>query len=110
MLYMKQLNKQFLIILSGFIFIISLASAQTLSHKSDNKNKQEGYLQHSLDNWLKKEWNPATKSEDYQTKNRFKLQDYIDKAALYMKANSSDKNSSNIKRLESMPVIGKSKK
>jgi hypothetical protein len=107
---MKQLNKQLFIILSSIVFTISQTSAQALSHRSDTKNKTEGYLQHSLDNWFEDEWNPATKSEDYHTKSRFKLQDYVDKAALYIKANPSDENNSNIKRLESMPVIGKSKK
>ena len=37
----------------------------------------------------------------------FTLQEYVDKASAYMKAKPNDYNSSNVHKLESMPVIGK---
>ena len=37
----------------------------------------------------------------------FTLQEYVDKASAYMRAKPNDYNSSNVKKLESMPVIGK---
>jgi len=43
---------------------------------------------------------------DKEDKN-FTLQEYVDKAGAYMKAKPNDYNSSNVHKLESMPVIGK---
>ena len=43
---------------------------------------------------------------DKEDKN-FTLQEYVDKASAYMKAKPNDYNSSNVHKLESMPVIGK---
>ena len=37
----------------------------------------------------------------------FTLQEYVDKAAAYNKAHPSDYNNSNVKKMESLPVIGK---
>ena len=37
----------------------------------------------------------------------FTLQEYVDKASAYMKAHPSDEKDSNVKKLKSMPVIGK---
>ena len=37
----------------------------------------------------------------------FTLQEYVDKASAYMRAKPNDYNSSNVHKLESMPVIGK---
>jgi len=37
----------------------------------------------------------------------FTLQEYVDKASAYMKAHPSDDKDSHVKKLESMPVIGK---
>ena len=37
----------------------------------------------------------------------FTLQEYVDKSAAYIKAHPSDYEKSNVKKLESMPIIGK---
>lgn len=37
----------------------------------------------------------------------FTLQEYVDKAAVYLKAHPNDDKNSNVKKLETMPVIGK---
>ena len=37
----------------------------------------------------------------------FTLQEYVDKASAYMKEKPNDYNSSNVHKMESMPVIGK---
>ena len=84
----------------------SVPKAKESSHKN---NKKSGFLQEHLDNWLKDEWNPAVKKKDKETSKRFKLQDYVDKASLYMKAHPSDYNHSNVKQMEELPVIGKRK-
>ncbi len=74
-----------------------------VSHKSDIS---EGFLQKHLDEWFENEWEPSVKKKNIQTKERFKLQDYIDKFSLYMKTHTDDVNISHIKRLEMLPVIG----
>jgi|FLOH01.1.fsa_nt_gi hypothetical protein len=49
-----------------------------------------------------------TKVEYIEDKDRdFTLQEYVDKAAVYTKSHPADYESSNVKKLESMPVIGK---
>jgi len=76
------------------------------SHYSD-KDDNKGYIQRNLDEWFEKDWNPAVKEKEKDTQNRFKLQDYVDKANLYIESQPNDKNDSNVKKLEAMPVIGK---
>lgn len=41
------------------------------------------------------------------TNKSFTLQEYVDKAAVYQKSHPSDYENSNVKKLDSMPVIGK---
>lgn len=108
-MHMRVQKKLYFTIYITFISFYSSLYAQGLSSKRDNLDKKEGYIQKSLDNWLEKKWTPATKSEDNLTKNRFKLQDYVDKAVLYMKAEPSDEHNSNVRKLDKMPVIGKPK-
>ncbi|WP_297485055.1 hypothetical protein [Sulfurimonas sp.] len=100
---MKQLIKLILTIVMLFMTACSAPKVTDSSHKSDKKS---GFLQEHLDNWLQKDWNPAVKEKDKETSERFKLQDYVDKASLYMKAHPSDYNNSNVKKLEALPVIG----
>jgi len=93
-------------------------------------------MQKSLDSWLHDDWEPTVSKDkeiqkkymkeekvqenvkpsvnetqeshfvDKENKN-FTIQEYIDKASAYMKAKPNDYNSSNVKKLESMPIIGK---
>lgn len=100
-----------------------------------NSNKKAGYMQNSLDNWLKEEWTPAVEQdknvqEKYMTEEKvviveennttkeevkytekedkpFTLQEYVDKAVAYQKAKPSDENNSHVKQMKSLPAIGK---
>ncbi len=100
---------------------------------NSNGKAKSGFIQKNLDNWLKNEWTP-TINKDKKVQNKymkkvaikrenssndtekkyvedkernFTLQEYVDKAAAYSKAHPSDGKDSNVKKLESMPVIGK---
>ena len=92
-------------------------------------------MQKSLDSWLKNDWEPTvSKDKEIQKKymqekketktktsaketqkahfvdkknKNFTLQEYVDKASAYMKAKPNDYNSSHVKKVESLPVIGK---
>jgi hypothetical protein len=101
---MKQLIQLNLTLIALFL---SACTTQTAAPTSHNSDKTSGFLQKHLDNWLETEWDPSVKEKDKETQERFRLQDYVDKASLYMQAHPSDENSSHIKKLESMPVIGK---
>jgi len=136
---MKQLMTTPLTI-SAFILLSSCATNApvTPSQNSDlnkisnsNGKERSGFMQKSLDNWLKNEWTPTvnkdkniqkkylkkvdtkersnTTEEKYvENKERnFTLQEYADKVVAYMKAHSDDEKESHTKKLESMPVIGK---
>ena len=100
---MKQLIQLILTIIMLFMSACSTPKGTEPSHKS---NKKSGFLQKHLDSWLQKDWNPAVKEKDKETSKRFRLQDYVDKASLYIKAHPSDYNHSNVKKLEALPVIG----
>lgn len=99
------------------------------------KQQKAGAMQHSLDSWLKDDWEPTVKKDEtirkkymkekvvetektngkkktkvvYEEDNNksFTLQEYVDKAAAYRKAHPNDYEHSNVKKLEAMPVIGK---
>ena len=101
---MKQLIKPILTFLA--FFTISCSTAQPLT-SSDENNNTKGYLQKHLDAWINDDWEPTVKESETNGSKRFKLQDYVDKAALYMKAHPSDENNSNVKKMEALPVIGK---
>jgi len=102
--------------------------------KSNASRKKDGAMQRALDSWLKKDWTPTVSQDkeiqkkymekkkeeksntlaektkesqfiDKKNKN-FTIQEYIDKAAAYMKAKPNDYNNSNVKKLNSLPVIG----
>jgi hypothetical protein len=103
---------------------------------STTTNKKPGLMQTTLDGWLKDDWTPTVEKDpeikkkymkkrvvkkgenntteeivEYkytETEDRnFTLQEYVDKAVAYQKAHPNDYNNSNVKKLESMPVIGK---
>ena len=101
---MKQLIQPILTIIMLFMTACATIHTSQSSHNSDNK---EGFLQRHLDDWLENDWEPSVKERDENRSRGFKLQDYVDKAALYMKAHPSDENHSNVKKMEALPVIGK---
>lgn len=85
---------------------------------SSSKNKK-GSMQKALDSWFNEEWTPTVeKDEEIQKKyinkkeeeKYFTLQEYVDKRAAYLKAHPSDYNNSNVHKMETMPVIGNSRK
>jgi hypothetical protein len=103
--------------------------------KSNASTKKEGAMQKSLDSWLHDDWEPTiAKDKEVQKKymheekkaeiktsakesreshyvdkedRNFTLQEYVDKVSAYMKAEPNDYNSSNVHKLQNMPVIGK---
>jgi hypothetical protein len=101
---------------------------------NSNAATENGLLQSLLDNFLQDKWTPSvSKDKDIQKKymkeieikekngtvhkkyvekedRPFRLQEYVDKRAAYIKAHPSDYNNSNVHKLEMMPVIGSSKK
>ena len=107
-------------------------SALNSVSKSSAAKKHEGVMQKSLDSWLKDDWEPTvSKDKEIQKKymqkkedktlvndtkeshfvdkknKNFTIQEYVDKAAAYRKAHPNDYEHSNVRKLESMPVIGK---
>jgi hypothetical protein len=122
------------ILLSGCATDAPVAPSQNSDlNKISNSHGTEkpGLMQKSLNSWLKNEWTPTVNKDkkvqkkylkkvdaeetnnDTQEKyvedkeRNFTLQEYVDKASVYMKAHPSVENASNVKKLESMPVIGK---
>mgnify|MGYP006899552949 FL=1 len=104
------------------------------SISSSNGKTKDGLMQNMMDSWFSNEWTPTiSKDKDIQKKymrkdgstktvykdgkeeihyvekddKPFTLQEYVDKASAYRKANPNDYENSNVKKLESMPVIGK---
>ena len=99
------------------------------------KDTKTGIMQETMEEWFQSEWDPTveqdkeiqkkymkekhivTKDENGKTVEKvvyeededrnFTLQEYVDKAAAYRKAHPNDYEHSNVKKLESMPVIGK---
>ncbi|UCN00847.1 hypothetical protein LCX93_02725 [Sulfurimonas sp. SWIR-19] len=123
------------VLLSGCATDALVAPSQNSDlNKISNSNgkAKPGLMQKSLDSWLKNEWTPTvnedkkvqkkymkkvnvnatntsndTEEKYVEEKERnFTLQEYVDKAAAYMKAHPNDNKDSNVKKLESMPVIG----
>jgi len=102
---MKQFTQLTLTLITLFT---TACSTPTPTNSSQTDDKKSGFLQRHLDNWLKDDWEPAVKEkEKKENSKRFRLQDYVDKAALYMKAHPNDYNNSNVKKLDALPVIGK---
>jgi hypothetical protein len=123
-------------------------SALNSISKSNASKEKDGWMQKSLDGWLKNDWEPTvTQDKEIQKKymekrsiesqksdisisnneiynsntkkkvekveyiekkdKPFTLQEYVDKAEAYMKAKPNDYEHSNVKKVESLPVIGK---
>ena len=110
----------------------ALNSVSTTSTAKEEK----GIMQSSLESWFETEWEPtvskdkkvqekymeAVPEEGAGTKSQkgdkkvvyvekedkpFTLQEYVDKTEAYLKAKPNDYEHSNIKKVESLPVIGK---
>ena len=87
-------------------------SALNSISKSSQKS-EKGSMQNNLDKWLQEEWEPSVKKdtktqEKYSDKSRdFKLQEYVDKASLYLKEHNSTDESSHSQKVQTLPVIWK---
>ena len=131
---MIQLIKIFVITLS-LLFLIACSShtqntnvkSYDLDNVSPTVTKEEvGFMQSIYNDFIDNEWEPTiSKNESVREKymkkdgnstemkyvednsNAFTLQEYVDKAAAYSGEKINDENSSNVHRLEQMPVIGK---
>ena len=103
-----------------------------VSNSDANNNK--GALQGLLDSFIEDDWSP-TVEKDKEIQNKymvesqelnstkeskkvyvedasrdFTLQEYADKAGVYIKAHESDHNSSHVHKINSMPIIGNTRK
>lgn len=115
------------------------------SISSSSASKKDGFMQSSLETWLKDDWTPSVeKDKDIRKKymkeekgetvsksdtvestsestssttaqettyvedtdRNFTLQEYVDKTGAYIKAHEGEHKASNVKKLNSMPVIG----
>ena len=121
---MKQLLDKTLITLSLLLLIgcstkgeISPSKNSALNSVSNSGGKEKkSFLQNSLDSFVKEDWIPTLNDnkeiqEKYEEKEEksFTLQEFVDKSEAYLDAHPSDHENSNVHKLESMPVIGKSK-
>lgn len=92
-----------------------------VSPAATGKVKEKGFIQNGLDEWLQNEWEPLTSKDSNETnissnnvsnsssitKERFKLQDYVDKWNDYQDARKEQpKEPSHLEKVEEMPVIG----
>jgi len=117
---------------------ISPSQSHALNKVSNSDaNNNKGALQELLDNFLKNDWSPtvekdATIQKKYMKRvvdtnnstqstnikesyienesRNFTLQEYADKVAVYIKANKSDHNRSHVHKVNTMPIIGKTKR
>ena len=88
---------------------LSPSANTTLNSVSPDANKKNGAMQKNLDSWLKDEWTPVVeKKQEKSTKEEknFTLQEYVDKAAVYMDSLPKNNGSSNVEKLNKLPVIG----
>jgi len=104
------------------------------SISNSNGKAKDGVMQKMMDSWFSNDWTPTISKDktiqkkymrkDGSTKTVYKdgreeihyvekddkpftLQEYVDKASVYRKAHPNDYENSNVKKLESMPIIGK---
>ncbi|SFV50432.1 hypothetical protein MNB_SM-4-1560 [hydrothermal vent metagenome] len=113
---MKQLIKRTTIILSLTLFTgcvtspkVSPSENKTLNSisKSNASKKKSYFLQNQTDAFLENEWKETvTENKDKKDKS-FSLQEYVDKVEVYSGKKPSDDTTSNVTKMESLPVIGK---
>lgn len=82
--------------------------------KSNAGKKKSYYMQKETDAFLDKEWKETVgKDKEIQKKytdkedRNFTIQEYVDKAEVYNKKKPTNTTTSNVSKLESLPVIGK---
>lgn len=106
------------LLFSGCSKINSLNPSQNsalnkVAGKKEDQNS--GFLQKSLDNWIEKDWVPTVEKNDKIKKmdadeNRsFTMQEYVDKIEVYNKEQNQTSGDSHMEKINSMPVIGKSR-
>lgn len=72
-------------------------------------------MQTSLNKWIKEDWTPSVEKNETiekinsDKKRSFKLQEYVDKMEVYSNESKKTHNSSHTEKINSLPVIGKSK-
>ena len=78
-----------------------------------NQDRKDGAMQKSLDHWLETDWTPTVdknetiKKIDENKSRNFTLQEYVDKAATYIKNKPDSNESSGVEKMSKLPVIGK---
>ena len=78
-----------------------------------NDGRADGTVQKSLDSWLETVWTPSVdknetiKKIDENTSRNFTIQEYIDKAGVYIKNQPKSDEPSMKEQMDKMPVIGK---
>ena len=88
--------------------------------KRDVRNKGEGSMQKSLDEWTEEEWDPTFEGDkeqvakDKNASDHFTLQHYMDKRQKYLKAeeekwekSGKKKPDAHYEKMNRLPVIGK---
>ena len=117
-----------MIMINSITFIVFVLNACSSHNNSPSQNNalnkitsspnKEGIIQKKLNRWLKDEWTPTIEKDkkivtkygstkdNTMLKKNFTLQEYVDKAVVYIN-NTPDTNNSHTKMVESLPVIGK---
>ena len=78
-----------------------------------NDGRADGTVQKSLDSWLETVWTPSVdknetiKKIDENTSRNFTIQEYIDKAGVYIKNQPKSNEPSGVENLSKLPAIGK---
>jgi len=117
--------KQLIIKHSIFLSLVLFTACTTPQYKSPSQNSalnkisnstaqtDKGSLQSLLDSFIKDDWLPTFESDkesEVEEEEGFTLQKYVDKSSVYIKAHPSDYETSNVHRMEKMPVIGSKKR
>ena len=89
------------------------AALQSVSPSKTASSKGNDAIQKNLDTWIEKEWTPTVETNESikemnTDKDRpFTLQEYADKAGIYMENQPESDTPSHTEELEKLPVIGK---
>lgn len=95
--------------------VVNPSQNSALNSVTSSTKEKSGAMQSSLDNWMETKWTPSVENnpeikEKYSDKERdFKLQEYVEKAELYAKENNESDGDSHVEKINSLPVIGKTK-
>ena len=78
-----------------------------------NDGRSDGAVQKSLDGWLQTVWTPSVdknetiKKMDENTSRNFTIQEYVDKAGVYIKNKPKSDQPSGVENMSKLPAIGK---